>query len=155
VVKTYLLVINLLLVVGIAAYVAVTREKKAYILNQQVFNEFKGKQELEKQLSALQKTHKTWLDSVSSRILNGDNVQLKVYQENAANFQLEENELSEKYTADIWQKINQYIATFGKEKGYDFIFGASGNGSLMYASDANNITEEVIIYVNSRYEAGD
>jgi outer membrane protein len=154
-VKTYLLVINLLLVTGIAVYVAVTREKNAYILNQQVFNEFKGKQELEKQLSALRKAHKTWLDSVSSQIQNGDDAQIKVYQENAANFQLEENELSEKYTADIWQKINQYIATFGKENGYDFIFGASGNGSLMYAGDANNITEEVIIYLNSRYEEGD
>lgn len=153
--KTYLLVINLLLVAGIAVYVAVTREKKAYILNQQVFNEFKGKQELENQLSALQKTHKTWLDSVSARIQNGDNALIKTYQENAANFQLEENELSEKYTADIWKQINLYIADFGKEKGYDFIFGASGNGSLMYASDANNITAEVTTYINSRYEKGE
>jgi outer membrane protein len=155
VLKTYLLIINLLLVAGVAVYVTVTREKKAYILNQQVFNEFKGKQELELQLSALQKTHKAWLDSVSARIQNGDNALINVYQENAANFQLEENELSEKYTADIWQKINEYIAAYGKEKGYDFIFGASGNGSLMYASDANNVTKEVITYVNSRYEEGD
>lgn len=48
----------------------------------------------------------------------------------------------------IWEKINQKINEYGKEKGYDYIFGAKGDGSIMYASDAKDITKEVIAYIN-------
>lgn len=143
---------------GLAAYVLFgnVNEKKGYILNQEVFNGFKGKQELESKLGKLQQQHKTWLDSVGSLIAQrNDPALIRMYQENASNFRLQEEELSQKYTADIWKRINHHLAGFGKENGYDFIFGASGDGSLMYADDARNITSEVIPYINARYESGE
>jgi outer membrane protein len=154
--KSYLAIINFLLIGGVILYLFFLRpveSKKGYILNQQVFNEFNGKRELEKKLNTLKEQHKVWLDSVAAQ-LNQNSDLAKIYEANAANLQLQEQELTEKYTADIWKLINQYLAEYGKEKGYDFIFGASGDGSLMYASDANNITSEVTTYINKRYEEG-
>ena len=48
----------------------------------------------------------------------------------------------------VWEQINRAVAEFGKEKGYDYIFGAKGDGSIMYASDEKDITKEVIAYIN-------
>lgn len=38
------------------------------------------------------------------------------------------------------------------KKGYRYIFGAEGSGVLMYADERNNITKEVIEYINARYK---
>jgi outer membrane protein len=48
----------------------------------------------------------------------------------------------------IWEKINQKVNEYGKEQGYDYIFGAKGDGSIMYASDHKDITKEIIAYIN-------
>ena len=68
---------------------------------------------------------------------------------------VEQQELSSRYTADIWKRINHYVSDYGKTEGYDFIFGATGDGGLMYANDVNDITDEVILYLNKKYESGD
>ena len=59
--------------------------------------------------------------------------------------------LAEEYTAQVWTQLNEYIKAYGEEEGYRYIFGATGDGSLMYAEDAVNITEEVSSYVNEHY----
>jgi len=158
VIKNYLPIVNFLLLLAIAAYILVQRtpEKKAYVLNQRVFDEFKGKKELELKLKQVQDSHKGSLDSMVSLIQQqpGNKGLIEQYQGTLKSFELEQQQLSDRYTADIWKRINQYISEYGKEKGYDFIFGATGNGGLMYANDANNITEEIIPYINNKYETG-
>lgn len=74
------------------------------------------------------------------------------YEDLNRQYTLDEKAISEKYTAAIWKDINQYIAEFGKEKHCDFIFGANGNGNLMFANEVHDVTDEVIQYVNKRYE---
>jgi outer membrane protein len=41
---------------------------------------------------------------------------------------------------------------YGKKHGYDFIYGAQGSGNLMYANGQKNITDEVLKYINERYQ---
>lgn len=55
---------------------------------------------------------------------------------------------SETFERVIWEKINQKVNDYGKEMGYDYIFGAKGDGSIMYASEAKDITKEVIASIN-------
>lgn len=55
---------------------------------------------------------------------------------------------SESFEAIIWQNINKSVAEYGKSKGYDYILGANGDGSIMYASEANDITNEIIEFIN-------
>lgn len=155
----YLPVFNLTLLIGLGVYVFFNAnpDKKAYVVNQRVFDEFKGKQELEAKLGALKSKHKSALDSMAEGIQKqaASREQLAQYQETLRTFEFEQQELSSRYTADIWKRINQYVSDYGKTEGYDFIFGATGDGGLMYANDVDDITDEVILYLNKRYESGD
>ena len=150
-----ILIVNLLVLAGIGYYAFSGKNKKsAFIINQQVFNEFLGKKELEIKLSAVKVSHKKSLDSLSVLIQQSGNnvIGLKIYQENIENVRLMEQQMSDQYTADIWKQINQFVNEYGKQNGYDFILGAAGNGSLMFANETNNITEEVIFFINNRYQ---
>ena len=48
--------------------------------------------------------------------------------------------------------INDYVKEYGKKKGYDIIFGASGSGNVMYASEASDLTEDVLKGLNAEFE---
>ena len=154
--KNILLTLNFILLIGLGIYVIAKPGKKtAFILNQQVFNAFEGKKELEKKLNDVKARHQHVLDSVGALIGNSkEDAKMLLYQQYVQHFRIEQEQTTEQYTADIWKRINQHVAEYGKENGYDFILGASGDGSLMYAEEGNNITEEVIAYLNERYKKG-
>lgn len=67
----------------------------------------------------------------------------------------ERNRLSELYQLksqtfqdSVWALINAEVENFGKEKGYKYILGANGSGNIMYADDSEDITEEVLKWIN-------
>lgn len=138
-----------------------------YVDNRILFEKFLGKKELEVRLNKLANNQKAQLDSLRLNLLATRNqyaaTKNKELQELLGNQefrfrQLEQEftsyyeEESQKYTQDVWVQINQYVLEFGKEKDYDFIYGASGDGGLMYANDEYNLTDEVLNYINLRYE---
>jgi len=47
------------------------------------------------------------------------------------------------------------IKDFGKEKGYDYIYGTGDAQSILYAKDNYDITKEVIKLVNDKYKSTD
>lgn len=49
-------------------------------------------------------------------------------------------------------RVKNQIKDFGKEKGYDYIFGTGDAASVLYAKDAYNITDELIKMLNEAYE---
>ena len=59
---------------------------------------------------------------------------------------------SQEYTNQLWEQINQYVLEFGKEHKFDYIHGANGDGGLMYGSEREDLTKEIIEYVNKKYE---
>lgn len=60
--------------------------------------------------------------------------------------------LKAEYDAEIWTRINTYVQEFGKEHRYSIIFGASGNDSVMYSDSSANITRDVLLYMNEKYD---
>ncbi len=153
------LILNLVIVLALAGFILFQNkeERKAYVLNQKLFEGFTGKKELEKKLNDLKSSNKKNVDSLTTLIQAKANepALVQYYQQMIQSYELNEQQLSTKYTADIWKRINDYVAEFGKEKGYDFIFGATGDGNLMYAKDTHDVTEELVRYVNAKYESGD
>ncbi|MFM8913034.1 MAG: OmpH family outer membrane protein [Flammeovirgaceae bacterium] len=130
----------------------VRETKVAFILNQRVFNEFDGKKELEEKLLKVRKANKAAIDSLGSLIQQTSNYSvIQMHKSSISDIQFAEGELTEKYTSDLWNTINSGIKEFGEQKGYDFIFGATGNGGLMYAKKGNDVTDEVIQYLNKWY----
>jgi outer membrane protein len=51
-----------------------------------------------------------------------------------------------------WTEINKYIMEYGKENKFDMIHGVSGEGNLMYADEKLNVTDQVIEYMNNKYD---
>lgn len=153
----YILVAGcLIIVLGLSSgfiYSRLKQGKNGYVINQEVFEGFQGKKSLEMNLLSVRKKHKHILDSLANNIGNdGPAALTQEYDRTAQELALKERQLSERYTADLWNQINEYIKAYGDENNYDFIFGASGNGSLMYAAESKNITQDIVTYINERYE---
>jgi Skp family chaperone for outer membrane proteins len=143
----------LLIAIGVFFFFQLN-SKSAFFYNDKVFAAFQGKIELESKLKAEQARNKASLDSLALLITSGRAELQGIYNQTAELANIREQQLTEKYTSDIWKFINDKATEYGKEKNYEFIFGAVGDGSLMYAHEKNDITAEFIEYLNSRYSKG-
>ena len=156
--RNFFIIINFLLVALLGAYVIYDwlNSRKGFVINQTVFEKFEGKKELELRLSQVKLVNQKKLDSLLVLVKKEKNNKglADMYDDLLRSSQLQEEDLSARYTSDIWRHINDGIAVFGKDEGYDFIFGASGNGGIMYANEANDITEQVVEFINTRYNKG-
>ncbi|MGB0523776.1 MAG: OmpH family outer membrane protein [Flammeovirgaceae bacterium] len=135
--------------------------KQGYVNKEKLFSEFKGKQELELKLSSMQQRHKYVLDSLGMELTtlqqqgNDNELFLKkrdFYLQVKEEFAIDESQKSAAYTKQIWEQIAQYMNDYGKQHGYEFIFGAHQDSDLMYAKEESDITAEVIQYINGKYE---
>ena len=45
-------------------------------------------------------------------------------------------------------KVNELIAEYGRQHRYDFIFGATASGNIVYGNAGNDITNMVIEFIN-------
>lgn len=61
------------------------------------------------------------------------------------------DQLSAKYTQMVTERLNAYMEEFGKERDYDLLL-SGGNGSVLYVKDKVDVTEELIDYVNMKFE---
>ncbi len=60
-------------------------------------------------------------------------------------------EEDQKSTQTVINDINDYVKEYGKKNGYNIIFGASGSGNVMYASEGADLTEEVLEGLNAEF----
>lgn len=147
------------------------RPKSAYVDLGKVYNEFVLKQDLETKLTDVSVLRQSQLDSLKLELTtlgrtyqNETNVDLKKdleteyltkrqeYLMKESTYTEEAERLTAEYDEQIWKQINQYVRDFGAKNGYNYIYGAEGSGSLMYGSDSENITEEIVGYVNSSFK---
>lgn len=143
--------------------------KTAYINTQQLYDQFAMKHELEKKYSQTENARKVILDSLQQDLIalstqmqqqkgvvKTVSERFNVSQENyvtlQARFEQDNLVLSQKYSDEIWTRINLYVKEYGERNGYTYIYGANGGGSLMFAADAHDITFEVSDYINKRYQ---
>lgn len=125
-------------------------KKQGFIENFKLFNNFKGKKELEAKLLNIKSANKLRLDSLKT-LINSKETEL-YYRQQVLVIEQQEESINAEYNAQVWNQLNSYIKDYGKENGYDFIYGATGNGSMMYAREDMDITEELIKYANETYE---
>jgi len=127
------------------------KSKVGFFYNQKVFTGFDGTKALTKRVEQLRSENKKTQDSLKSLISLGRQDLVSAYDQRAEINANTEQQMSEKYTADIWQFINEGVAEYGKNNDYHFIFGALGNGSLMYADSSKDVTEDVVRFLNEKY----
>jgi outer membrane protein len=148
---------------------AVALNKTAYVDIKLVFDEFEMTKELQNDLKSDLQAKQVLLDSLMfqlqtfnsklSSVENPDPKEIQQFQQ-LQNFYAQQKEVFDTYSYDktsqfdaqILEQMNQYIKDFGKENGYDYIFGASGSGNILYAPESANLTKEVITYINASYQ---
>ncbi|MBN2833709.1 MAG: OmpH family outer membrane protein [Candidatus Delongbacteria bacterium] len=65
----------------------------------------------------------------------------------------EDKEIIEsEYNQLIIERLNEYVYKYGEEHDIKIILGATGTGNIMYAEKDMDITDDVLIYINSKYE---
>lgn len=135
-------------------------KKIAFIDFMEVYNAFEYKIELEEEFNQIGTKQQQVIDSLKlaislkqgstdtsglQRMKNSFNYNTQVFEHN-------NSILQEQYYEKIITQLNQYIYDFGDANQYDFIYGANGNGSVMYGGKGVNITDKVIEYINAKYE---
>jgi outer membrane protein len=142
-------------------------EKTGYIQIQKVFNEFNYKKEMEAKLKKVEEYRKHELDSLELQLkvlfkeveLNKKDVsKVALFQTNREEFLNKRERYEEDYRKAVAQydeiiikQMNQYIREFGEVKKYKYLFGTDGKGNLMYADSTNDVTKEVMAFINQKY----
>lgn len=85
---------------------------------------------------------------LKQELLQNKQQQINNYQQ-AIQKQIQEED--QKMTQTVINDINAYVKEYGKENRYPIIFGAGGNGNIMYAEDASDLTETILEELNANY----
>lgn len=143
--------------------------KTGYVDVVEVFEAFDMKQELQLKLESELDGKEATLDSLMFQLqsMNNElstqgtpsNEEVQKFQNLQTYYmqqkQLFENykqELTTKYDSQILEQLSQYIKDYGLNNGYDYVFGATGDGNILYGDESADITEEVIEFINDSYQ---
>jgi outer membrane protein len=147
------------------------REKTGYIVIEDVFNSFQLKKEMQRKYEKTRSASTRIIDSLQfelqtlanrlDKTKDPDKNEVVQFEQKRDEFLKKKQKttedlqaLSNEYDKEILAQLNQYVHDYGTENGYTYIFGNDNNGSLMYAHDAVNITQNVLQYINSKYQGG-
>lgn len=73
------------------------------------------------------------------------------YAEQAIMQQLQEEGSKERDS--IVNEVREFIKTYGKDKGYDYIYGTGDAATVLYAKDSYDITKEISKAINEKYSS--
>jgi len=59
---------------------------------------------------------------------------------------------SQQVLDSLSKKIGDFVKSYAKKNGYKFVFGTSGNGTVMYAEKGANITQNITKALNTAYK---
>jgi len=86
---------------------------------------------------------------LKQQLLSNKQQQINNYQQ-AVQKQLQEED--KKVTQTVINDINDFVKEYGKKNGYKVIFGATGNGTIMYGETAADLTDKVLDQLNAEFE---
>lgn len=158
--------VTLLAIVAIVMSALALKEQKkvAYFVYAEVHEECDLKERLQKDLEKVVSRRTSELDSIKLELTflsnkvqanNADQEELDLFEDMKNryltlqnSYEQENYRLKEEYFNQIRQSINDKAKAFGEDNGYDYLFSAVGDGALMYADEGEDITEQMIEYVN-------
>lgn len=153
------LLVVAVLSIGVSYGIIQYNNKKIAVVDAiQVFNAFNMKKELEGKAEARLKYLGAQLDSMQ-RTIEQQQKDKKDNREVYQQFQYKKEQIQKEYAESnqlinemVWKRLNPLIDAYGKEQGFRVIVGANGMGSVLYYNDYYDVTEDLITYVNQKYE---
>lgn len=167
----YILVVLISTVLSVCTMLIVNPSKKGktgYVQLAKVFSDFELSKSLDAKLKQTTTIRKNTIDSLefvaktlysqasndqkNKKLIEDFEMAQRQYLYQKEQFEESAEAIEEQYNEQIWTQLNEYIKQYGEENGYSYVFGAAGSGAIMYGSEAEDLTEEVIKYVNEKYQ---
>jgi outer membrane protein len=139
-----------------------------YVDLNKLHNEFNMKKEMEQTFTKTYEKRKSIIDSLAmdiealnrkvsnspqdKNLTNHYNSLVEDYSSLRSKYEEDSKKQLNIYDGQIWNRINSYTADFRNQKGYKLIFGISGTGNLMAADSSLDATNDLLLYINKRYE---
>jgi outer membrane protein len=86
---------------------------------------------------------------LKEELLRNKQMQINKYQQAT---QAKAKDEEQKLTQTVLNVVNDYITEYGKKRGYKYILGANGTGSILYANKKNDITETILEGLNKEFK---
>ena len=58
-------------------------------------------------------------------------------------------------TKSILNQIDAYVLDYGQKNGYKYLFGVTDAGNILYADEADDVTDAILEQLNHNYESAD
>ncbi len=152
------------LVTGITVYWMVEYHfrKIAVVDAVKLFDKFSMKKELEERAKIKLQIISKETDSIGNKLQMAraakDTAQMRklsyMYNYFSSNLEKEYKQSNQEINEQVWKRLNPLVEEYGKKKGMQLIIGANGMGSVLYNNDYFDLTEDLIKYVNKKYEDG-
>jgi outer membrane protein len=135
---------------------SVGSKRTVVIDNFKVFEEFQLKKDYDKKIEKEFASDKASLDSMGN-VFNtlkdayAIDALKKQFAIKKQQFDQKFQAVSQQYTNEVYVRLNEYIKEYGKKKGYGIIIGSNGQGNVMYIDKTEEVTEDLISFINDKY----
>ncbi len=163
----YISIVVLIIVLGVLVYRSFFKSNYAYVDLIKVYNEFEYKKELEKKFTLVKTERQNILDSIklqveiksrelekdskNQKLINEYNYYYNQYYDKQKQFEEDNNAMASQYTEQVWKQINSFMNGYGERNNYLIIIGNAGEGNVLYYKKSIDITEDVMEYLNEKY----
>lgn len=134
-----------------------------------VFEKFDYKLELERKLLKVTEARKHIIDSLQFELdvlarqiksqkqserdkIETFEVRKQFFLQKREEFEEDNSRLVSEFDEQILKQMTQYVKDFGIEHDLDYVLGVDGNGTVLYAEESKDITNEVVEYINKKYK---
>ncbi|WP_454880696.1 OmpH family outer membrane protein [Sphingobacterium detergens] len=155
-----------ILVLGVCVYLLFFKnEKIAYVESTRIFQEYEGAKVEREKIEARGREFKLKIDTLNREVReaiirydgSADNktkqiIQIKQKQLDDYQRSVQETLQSEESAAmtKVASELNAFLKEYGKRNNYKFIFIANPSGTIAYAADGTNLTEDVLREINKK-----
>ena len=152
--------IGLIIIVTLISYLQSNNQQDiAYINNIQLFNSFNMTKDIKTFEEAKINAQGKELDSLYVLLQSKkekESTSLKNIQQQIAYKSKAFQELQDNYTRNlsknVWNRLHIYIKEYAQAHHLKIILGTSGNGNVMFAEEAIDITKQILEFSNKKYE---
>lgn len=157
---TFVNLILILLIVGFLFFDKIFPDQKiVYVDNEKLFDNFQMTKDLKKIGEVEFNSRKAEIDSLYLKVQGNLNESEKASLMKSLISKREEFDFfNQTYASNeaikIWNRIDSYVVKFSEEKKYKIIIGANSKRDVLFADKEIDVTQELIDYVNTKYEGG-
>ena len=158
----YLPIINLAVLLVLISVLFIISNKKNEVIvsvdNIKLFDEFKMTKEMKSIGNKEYASKKKYLDSLYLKLQEQDldkntkEVLMKEFVSKREELDQFNQSFAIQESDKIWKRINSYVKEFAKEKEYKIVLGSENSREVLYTSETIDVTNELLLFINKRYE---